>query len=170
MLVASVAQHKEVTEAKQGRAREFGLAVSSLLKDANRLWRDHRAGKITAETYAREGQRIDEEVTHRLRPRRLADADNQRLLDGIGLQHDRGHVLRFLTDPRIEPTNNRAERALRPAVIARKVSQCSKNERGAEAFAAFTTVIRTMAKKATTSIAENLAVMFGSPRPSKDTT
>jgi len=161
---------KEVTEAKQGRAREFGLAVSSLLKDANRLWRDQRAEKITVEAYAQEGQRIEEELTHRLRPRRLADADNQRLLDGIGLQHDRGHVLRFLTDPRIEPTNNRAERALRPAVIARKVSHCSKNERGAEAFAAFTTVIRTMAKKATTSIAENLAALFGNPRPSKDTT
>ena len=35
-------------------------------------------------------------------------------------------------------------RALRPAVIARKVSQCSKNTRGAEAFAAFTSVIRTL--------------------------
>jgi transposase len=161
---------KEVVEAKQGRAREFGLTVSSLLKDANRLWRDQRAGKITVEAYAQEGQRIEEKLTHRLRPRRLVDADNQRLLDGIGLQHDRGHVLRFLTDPRIEPTNNRAERALRPAVIARKVSQCSKNERGAEAFAAFTTVIRTMAKKATTSIAANLAAMFGNARPSKDTT
>ena len=39
--------------------------------------------------------------------------------------------MRFLDDPLIEPTNNRAERALRPAVIARKVSQCSKNLQGA---------------------------------------
>jgi hypothetical protein len=35
------------------------------------------------------------------------------------------------------------------------VSHCSKNQRGAEAFAAFTTVIRTMAKKATASIADH---------------
>jgi len=35
------------------------------------------------------------------------------------------------------------------AVIARKVSQCSKTQRGADAFAAFTTVIRTIAKRAT---------------------
>jgi hypothetical protein len=34
----------------------------------------------------------------------------------------REHLLTCLTDPRIEPTNNRAERALRPAVIARKIS------------------------------------------------
>ena len=50
-------------------------------------------------------------------------------------------------DPRIEPTNNRAERALRGAVIARKVSQCSKTDEGAEAFSAFTSVIRTLTRK-----------------------
>src|SRR5947209_4847323 len=68
----------------------------------------------------------------------LRDPDNQRLLDGIGLQHDRGHVMRFLKTEGVEPTNNRAERILRPAVIARKVSHCSKNQPGANAFAAFT--------------------------------
>jgi hypothetical protein len=35
------------------------------------------------------------------------------------------------TSPEIEPTNNSAERGLRSAVIPRKVSHCSKNERGA---------------------------------------
>lgn len=161
---------KEVVETKQGRAQEFGLGVSHLLKEANRLWRDHRAGKIGMDAFAGEGQRIDEEMTRRLRPRKLTDSDNQRLLEGIGLQQDRGNVLRFLTNPAVEPTNNRAERALRPAVIARKVSQCSKNQRGAEAFAAFTTVIRTLAKKTTSATAANLAAMFGQAQPSKDTT
>ena len=70
-------------------------------------------------------------MTYQLRDRRLKDPDNQRLLNELGWHHDRGNLLRFLADPRIEPTNNRAERALRPAVIARKVSQCSKNARGA---------------------------------------
>lgn len=37
-------------------------------------------------------------------------------------------------------------RALRPAVIARKVSHCSKNPRGAEAFAASVSVLRTVAQ------------------------
>jgi hypothetical protein len=40
----------------------------------------------------------------------------------------------------VEPTNNRAARILRPAAIARKVSHCLKNSRGAEAFAAFVTI------------------------------
>jgi len=36
--------------------------------------------------------------------------------------------------PAAEPTNNRAERALRPAVIARKVSCGNKTERGRDAW------------------------------------
>jgi transposase IS66 family protein len=61
--------------------------------------------------------------------------------------HDRGDLLRFLHEPTIaEPTNNAAERALRPAVIARKVSHCSKNELGAAGFSAFKSVIGTLKK------------------------
>ena len=55
--------------------------------------------------------------------------------------HQRGDLLRFLEQPEVEPTNNRMKRRLRPAVIARKVSQCSKTLPGAHAFAAFTSGI-----------------------------
>src|SRR5205814_4046794 len=81
------------------------------------------------------------------RERALPDPDNQRLLDQLRWHHQRGNLLRFLDDPRIEPTNNRAERVLRPAVIVRKVSQCSKTRDGAEAFAAFTSVLRTAVQR-----------------------
>ena len=74
----------------------------------------------------------------------MPDRDNLRLQNELGWQDDRGNLLRFLDDPGIEPTNNRAERALRGAVIARKVSHCSRNEAGADAFSAFTSVIRTL--------------------------
>jgi Transposase IS66 family len=79
-------------------------------------------------------QQLDQQLTDHLRDRIFWDDDNQRLLDGIGLQHDRGHLLRFLKMEGVEPTNNRAERILRPTVIARKVSHCPKNQRGADAF------------------------------------
>ena len=36
---------KEVVETKSGRAREFGEGVLDTLKQANQLWRDHRAGQ-----------------------------------------------------------------------------------------------------------------------------
>ena len=47
----------------------------------------------------------------------------------------RRHLLfTFLDDPSLEATNNRAERALRPAVIARKLSCGNKTERGKKTF------------------------------------
>jgi transposase len=151
---------REVLEHKAGRARSFGLRLKSILGEARQLWRDQRAGK--AEKFQAEAERIEEELTMHLRPRMLKDEDNQRLLDGIGLQHDRGRVLLFLHDPAIEPTNNRGERSLRPAVIARKLSHGSKNERGAEAFAGFTSVIQTAAKKPGCSIVDALQNLFQS--------
>ena len=148
----------EVLEHKAGRARSFGLKLKSILQKARQLWRDQRAGK--AKNFQAQAERIEGELTNHLRPRMLKDEDNQRLLDGIGLQHDRGRVLLFLHDPTIEPTNNRAERTLRPAVIARQLSHGSKNERGAEAFAAFTSVIQTAAKKPGCSIINTLQNLF----------
>lgn len=46
------------------------------------------------------------------------------------LAKQRRHLLGCLMDVRVEPTNNRAERSLRPAVIARKLSCGNKTERG----------------------------------------
>jgi hypothetical protein len=154
----------EVVESKTGKAKVFGARLKSLLQQANQLWRDQRAGK--AVDYAAQVARLEQELTYHLRIRRLPDLDNQRLLDGIGLQQDRGTVLTFLHQPEVEPTNNRAERALRPAVIARKVSHCSKNERGAEAFAAFTSVARTAVKKGGATIADTFLMLLRSvPQP-----
>jgi transposase len=42
----------------------------------------------------------------------------------------RPHLLTCLRDRAVEPTNNRAERALRPAVIARKISCGNRTDRG----------------------------------------
>jgi hypothetical protein len=105
---------------------------------------------------------LEEEVTYHLRPRLLKDQDNQRLLNEIGGHHDRGNLLRFLHVPTtVEPTNNAAERALRPAVIARKVSHCSKNELGAAAFSAFKSVIGTL-KKGGGDVLEKLTGLIAS--------
>jgi hypothetical protein len=77
--------------------------------------------------------------------------------------HQRGELLRFLEQPEVEPTNNRVERALRLAVIARKVSQCSINEAGAYTFSAFKSVIQTLAKRGAGSVVEGLYHLFHSP-------
>lgn len=152
----------DVLATKKGRARDFGERLKTLLQDAMALWRAYHAGEVS--DYEAHASHLWDAITHHLRPRVLMDPDNQRLLNGIGGHHDRGNLLRFLEDPRIEPTNNRSERALRPAVIARKVSQCSKNEAGAQAFAAFTSVVRTLAKQGVHSMVEGLYQLFRSAR------
>ncbi|MBM3459749.1 MAG: transposase [Armatimonadetes bacterium] len=88
-------------------------------------------------------------LTSRSRPARLQrrgtlGSMNLPLLNELGRHHDAGKRLRFLGTPRVEPTNNRAERELRPAVIARKVSHCSKNAAGTEACSALVSVIETL--------------------------
>ena len=150
----------EVVENKKGRARHFGTKLKGLLKEARQLWRDQRSGK--ANDYQARAEQIEENLNVHLRPRNLKDVDNQRLLDGIGLQHDRGNLVRFLNEPVVEPTNNRAERRIRFSVIVRGLSHGSKNERGAEAFAAFTSVIQTAVKKGVDSTIDTLTNMFGS--------
>ena len=137
----------EVVEAKAGRARCFGAELKTLLKRALALWHERRAGPPAAD-YDERVRRARFDITWHLRDRRLSDRDNQRLLDGLGRCHDRGSLLRFLDDPQVEPTNNRAERSLRPAVIARKVSQCTKTASGTRAFEAWTSVLRTLSRNA----------------------
>jgi transposase len=153
----------DVLATKKGRARDFGEQLKGLLQEALALWHGHRDGHVP--DFKADAEVLQAEVTYQLRDRCLQDADNQRLLNELGWHHDGGNVLRFLADPRVEPTNNRAERALRPAVIARKVSQCSKNTRGAEAFAAFTSVIRTLMKTGVGSVVDTLAQLFHSTQP-----
>lgn len=50
------------------------------------------------------------------------------------LSKQRDHLMGCLGEPAAEPTNNRAERALRPAVIARKLSCGNRTERGRDAW------------------------------------
>jgi transposase len=134
----------KVAEEKTGRAKQFGQRLNDILRRALLLSANRK--EMKPKQYRKQSRALDDELTIHLRNRTLHDEDNQRLLNGIGEQHDRGHVLRFLRQEGIEPTNNRAERDLRPAVVARKVSHCSKNERGAKTFEAFASVLHTLRK------------------------
>jgi hypothetical protein len=118
---------------------------------------------MDAVCYSQRVRELGHALAFHLRNRYLKDADNQRLLDGVGWQSDLGHVLRLLEQEGIEPTNNRAERDLRPAVIARKVSHCSKNDIGARAFEAFTSVIQTLRKTHASGAFAQLVKLMDSP-------
>jgi transposase len=153
----------EVVKTKTGRGRSFGKRLSGLLREAMELREAYHRGE--AVDFGVQAERLKRQVSYHLRDRPMADADNYRLQNELGWHDDRGSLLRFLDDPSIEPTNNRAERALRGAVIARKVSHCSKNEEGADAFSAFTSVIRTLERNGDDqSVVDRLCALFsGAP-------
>src|SRR3954453_6351276 len=122
---------------KGGRARHFGARLKTLLKEGLQLWHDYHDQQGRLAGFVVRVRQHRAAVTRHLKPRRLRDAGNQRLLDQFGGHHARGNLLRFLEAPRVEPTNNRSERGFRFAVIQRKVSQCSKTAGGAGACGGF---------------------------------
>lgn len=155
----------EVENTKTGRARCFARDLKRTLREALELWKLYESGGMEYREFRRRGEAIERKLTRQLRPRRLSDADNQRLLDGIGKQHDRGRILLFLIEPEIEPTNNSAERGLRSAVIARKVSQCSKNEKGATIYETMKSVTSTLALRGHNVVQGLAAIIDGHPMP-----
>lgn len=148
----------QALERQRENEQWFGRQLKELLSEAVALWHAYHAGERAP--FERRRDQLKAAITEHLSDRTLTDAENQRLLNELGRHHDRGNLLRFLDDPMIPPTNNAAERALRPAVIARKVSQCSKNERGAGAYAAFVSVLRTLAKSGADRMIEGLSHLF----------
>jgi transposase len=153
----------ELLDCKKGRARDLAEGTRELLRLAVRLWEEYHWG--SRGEFDRWVPEVRFALNYHLRDRPFKDQDNQKLLRMLRRYHQRGELLRFLEQPEVEPTNNRVERMLRPAVIARKVSQCSKTWPGADAFAAFTTVIQTLLKKDPPSaLVEALVNLFHAPK------
>jgi transposase len=59
------------------------------------------------------------------------------------IARDREHLFVFITDRDVPATNNVSERALRPSVIFRKVTNGFRSEWGAQTYAAFRSVVST---------------------------
>jgi hypothetical protein len=153
----------EILAQKKGRARDLAEGTRELLRLAVRSWEEYHWGSRKEFHWWVPEVRLA--LSYHLRDRPLKDQDNQKLLRMLRRYHQRGDLLRFLEQPLVEPTNNRVERMLRPAVIARKVSQCSKTWAGAHAFAAFASVIQTLLKKDPLSaLVEALVNLFRAPK------
>ncbi|MCL6579979.1 MAG: transposase, partial [Candidatus Bathyarchaeota archaeon] len=68
-------------------------------------------------------------------------SDTKRILERI-IRHNEELFL-FLDHPEIEPTNNRAERQLRPNVIMRKITFGNRSPHGAEKHQILMSIIET---------------------------
>lgn len=134
-------------EGQKPASQTVGANILGVFEDAAVLWKDFKIANVTADDYASRGAQLKQDLDRLLRPRKLRNRANQTLIDGLGWHHRRGNLLRFLDDPAVEPTNNRAERVLRAAVIARKVSHCSRNSRGANTYATLKTIAATAVQR-----------------------
>jgi transposase len=128
----------EVEKAKSRGAVRFSRRVAALLRRAMALKR--RRGILGAHGYAVLRGKVHAELD-RLLAGAYIDPDNARL--ARLLRKHRDSVLRFLDHDGVDATNNLAEREVRPAVIARKLSAGNRTEAGAETHAVLASVLRT---------------------------
>jgi transposase len=117
---------------------QWALALQALFREAIQLGK--RRTELSPQGYAR---RVTE-VEHRLDGllhRHVRDAPARRLQQRY--RRHREHLFVFLHCPDVPPDNNACERALRPSVIPRTVTNGFRSEWGAHAYAALATVIET---------------------------
>lgn len=127
--------------AVQGAARVPHL-VRRILKDALRL-RDRRdAGEVSDRGLQTLAGKLQARL-ERLLTWQPTDDENRKLLKHLRHEHELGAVLRFLHVPGLPATNHRAEQAIRPAVVNRKVWGGNRTWDGAIAQGTIGTVFGT---------------------------
>ena len=132
-------------------------------------WRQYKAGKIKWKTFQSCVGPIREEVRGLLLRGRYSG--NAKLIGFCEELYDRrDHLWTFTRSEGIEPTNNTAERALRPAVIYRKLSfgtQSASGSRYLERLLAVSETCRLQNRNAYQYLIEAMQAKFaGDPAPS----
>lgn len=131
---------REMLEVARGGAVLFPRKVKGLLQEALEVRDRREAGTITAAGAARKAEELERRMEKLAGPWKQ-NAANERLAKHLwknGL-----HLFTFLRHEGIDATNWRAEQAIRPAVVNRKVWGGSRTERGAEAQSILMSVLRT---------------------------
>lgn len=134
---------KAIFTAKSGPAAEFSRQAATLFSGAIRLHQRRQAGQISERGYAIARTRL-EQAFDRLLDRRLSDPDNRHFAER--LRKHRHQLFAFLYHDSLEPTNNRAEREIRPAVVIRKTSACNRAPTGAHVHEVLASILRTCRK------------------------
>jgi transposase len=90
------------------------------------------------------------------------DVDVQRLAKRLRKYWD--ELLTFLERPDVPPTNNHAEREIRPAVIMRKVIQGNRSDKGARTQAVLMSIFRTLKRREKNPVETLIAALQDSIR------
>ncbi len=127
-------------EAKTRGAVRFARETTAVLREALAL--GDQKGTLPQPVFDRRRAAIEARLDALIDARRkFSDPDNARFAKRLRKQ--RKHLFTFLSHDGVEATNNRAERALRPAVVIRKTGACNKTPRGARTHAVLTSILTT---------------------------
>lgn len=160
-----IAHHLRALKEQEAAILERGLHSTYLtlwklhLKDVIETWGQRPA--LSVEAYAAKVAQLRQGVDNLLE-QSPEQPEEVRFRDR--LRRRREHLLGCLEEPAAEPTNNRAERALRPAVIARKVSCGNKTDRGRRAFEVLASLAATADQQARDFLADLINLLPLAPQ------
>jgi transposase len=152
-------QLRDLRYAQEHGDQEYAPRMSRLIRIAIGL--SHRRRRLRPELFAHQAQRL-RRLGHRLGfgplARNAFGAAQQERYRRLA-----GSWWVFLERADVNPTNNASERALRPSVVHRKVTGGFRSEWGAEAYAAFLSVVQTLQREGADLVPSLLALL--SPHP-----
>jgi transposase len=141
------------------RRERWARQMQKLFCDAIHLRNRFLDGEMTIEGFSRRVTEFENDLD-RLLERSLTNKGACKLQARYITHRDK--LLTFLHYPEVPPTNNESERALRPSVVHRKVTNGFRSEWGAKAYAAIQTVIAT-AKLKGEDVFHSLVNLMGLP-------
>ncbi len=141
---------RDLVEIVSPAAAALAWAVLALLGKALAVRDRYEAGEISLHGLCTAGGRIEAQMVQLLEKDYRTEA-NRRLAKH--LRHELPYLFTFLHCPDMEATNNRGERAIRPAVMARHLCGGSRTWNGARTQQVLTSVLRTSQQQGKDSFA-----------------
>jgi transposase len=152
---------REMIQVRGGRGAQFPRAVQTLLQSGLHL-RDRRdQGRISPQGLAVARGQLEARLD-RVLQRRTRSPANRRLSNHIWRERDA--VFTFLYCPGLEATNWRAEQAIRPMVVTRKVWGGNRTAAGAHAQSILLSILQTC-RQQNRPVLPLLERLLCSPRP-----
>lgn len=144
--------HKAIRQAKALHPQQgegFLCEVAQMLRAAVAL--QQQKALLSLQTFRDLRQAVERKAVQLLEPPRN-EPNEEAVRKRLNKQRD--HLFTFLDHDGVDATNNLAERQLRPAVIARKISCGNKTPKGARTWQILTSLAATCAQRATSFITE----------------